>query len=148
MGLGFLHRALSVELGDHGFRFRRVGVEDIRKDVLAGDDTRSSSGAPVLVGSNGYGNISSPGCPCSARSRRSAIGPQDRGFHNVRAVSYGINQFSSPVYRGFRYMEAFLNRGWGPVFSGCGGIREGVTSANQRLTGGIGVPTSCGAVWT
>lgn len=58
------------------------------------------------------------------------------------------NQISSPVYRGFSDMEAFPNRRSGPIFSGPGGIREGVTSANQPLLGGIGVSTPSRAVST
>ena len=100
-------------------------------------------------GSNGYGILTSRGCAWSAGSSWSAIGPRDWGLHTVPGgVETAEIIVLFPGYQGFRDMEAFANRGPGPICSGCGGNREVVTLANFRLTGGIEVFTPSRSIST
>ena len=57
--------------------------------------------------------------------------PEWLGFpHRARRCPAGGSPFSSPGCRSCRYMEMFLNRGWGAIIPGCGeivGFPRGVT---------------------
>ena len=59
--------------------------------------------------------------------------PVGLGFpHRARRCRPGKTQFPFPGCRSCRDMEGCLNRGWGPILFGCGGIGRVVPRRNPR----------------
>ena len=95
------------------------------------------------------GNLSSPGCAGILYDSQSVSDrPVGLGFpHRAGRFRPGGSPFSSPRCGRCRCMEGFLIREWDPVLPGWRWVYFRAP-ANQRLAGGVGVSTPCGAVPT